>query len=74
MPKCGHCGQFIYRKRRRPQWSAPLPQPMAIIARCTTCGETFNWLPPNFDMRHRYNATTHQFCGGAVELMAEPAE
>lgn len=38
-----------------------------VIARCQKCGQDFQWLPPNFDMRHRYNRSTHDLCGGTIE-------
>jgi len=41
--------------------------PLKAIAMCSKCGECFSWLPPRFDMVHRFNRETHQFCGGVIE-------
>lgn len=72
MPVCDGCGQFIYRgeRQRHRHPSATPDHAREPIARCVECGDTFHWLPPNFDMRHRYNRTTHLFCGGRIELVA----
>lgn len=40
--------------------------PREVIARCQDCGQTFTWLPPRFDMRHRFNSTTREYCGGNI--------
>lgn len=38
-----------------------------IIAKCTQCEELYTWLPDNFDMRHRFNRETHEYCGGEIQ-------
>jgi hypothetical protein len=43
-----------------------MPLRLEIIAMCSKCGECFTWLPDSFDMRHRFNRETHQFCGGLI--------
>jgi hypothetical protein len=49
-----------------------------VIARCQICGEEFKWLPDDFDMRHRFNRNTHEYCGGVVQMIrsnsGEPPE
>jgi hypothetical protein len=44
-----------------------------VIAQCRVCGQDFTWLPPNFDMRHRFNSTTHEYCGGQIIALGECA-
>ena len=39
----------------------------AVIAVCQKCSETFSWLPDNFDMRHRFNKASHEYCGGEIQ-------
>lgn len=41
--------------------------PLKAIAMCTKCGDCFSWLPPNFDMVHRFRRETHQLCHGIIE-------
>lgn len=50
-------------KLRRPRYFFV---PQEVIARCVACDQAFTWLPPNFDMRHRFNYETHKLCGGKI--------
>lgn len=74
MPLCDQCKNFVYRKEpsRRRRRADPSIEIFHLtrkpVARCTECAEEFVWLPPNFDMKHRYNKTTHLICGGQIEL------
>lgn len=55
-------------RSRRPRYHCI---PHEEIARCLDCGQTFIWLPPRFDMRHRFNSTTHEYCGGKIQAHGE---
>lgn len=53
------------RRRPRPAYYY-MPLNPTVIAMCQRCGDCFRWLPDNFDMRHRFNRETHEYCGGQV--------
>lgn len=69
MPRCGHCGTFVYKNGNIRR---PAPPPAPSIARCTRCGDEFTWLPPNFDMRHRFRKGEPELCNG--EIVQIPAD
>jgi Leu/Phe-tRNA-protein transferase len=54
------------RSYRRRRFTIPINR--SVIAVCQKCNEQFRWLPPNFDMGHRFNRETHEFCGGPIVM------
>jgi len=70
MPVCPNCKSFVYRTPPAKKEVGPTPEPRPV-AQCSACNDVFYWLPPNFDMKHRFNATTHEFCGGQVETLPQ---
>lgn len=72
MPICDECRRFIYRKPRRAKRADPAIEVWRMlrkpIAQCIKCGEEYKWLPDNFDMMHRFNRTTHEYCGGCIVM------